>query len=247
MKRVRVLARYAIARSSNDGVVTLVICSICGNDEFQDRKILWPSLIADWEISPDEVAYIDRQQGTSCTRCGANLRGVALGYAICDVVGSAEPLQAFIKTRRAQELSILDLNGTSVSDTLSGLPNYIRADYPTVDMQAMPYRNAEFDLVIHSDTLEHVPRPLDGLRECRRVLAPSGRLCYTVPIIVGRMTRSREGLPPSYHGNPEEEGYDFVVQTEYGADAWTHPILAGFSSVKVNTISYPAATALTAW
>src|SRR5208282_3830755 len=42
-------------------------------------------------------------------------------------------------------------------------------------------------LVIHSDTLEHVERPVRALEECRRVLAPGGRVCFTVPIIVGRL------------------------------------------------------------
>jgi SAM-dependent methyltransferase len=227
-------------------VTTLVICSICGNGTFQDRRILWPALIEEWEISPEEATYIDRQQGTSCTQCGANLRGVALGYAICEAVGAAGPLQEFVQEPKAQSLRILDINGTSASETLSSLPHYTRADYPSVDMQAMPYLDGHFDLVIHSDTLEHVPRPLDGLRECRRVIARGGSLCYTVPTIVGRMTRNRKGLPPSYHGNPQEGGYDFMVQTEFGADAWTYPILAGFKSVKISTVEYPAATAVTA-
>jgi hypothetical protein len=60
----------------------LVICSVCGNGTFQDRRILWPALIEEWEISPEEAAYIDRQQGTSCTQCGANLRGVALALQL---------------------------------------------------------------------------------------------------------------------------------------------------------------------
>ncbi|WNJ90037.1 class I SAM-dependent methyltransferase [Bosea sp. 685] len=226
--------------------MSLIICSICGNDEFEDTTILWPALIEEWEISTEEADYINRQQGTHCVRCKANLRGVALGNAIREVVGTGEPLTRFVKTSSAGRLRVLDINGTAASEVLSALPGYVRADYPDVDMQAMPFKAASFDVVIHSDTLEHVPRPLDGLKECRRILAPNGHLCYTVPIIVGRMTRNRQNLRPSYHGNPEESGYDFIVQTEFGADAWTFPLQAGFSSVKINTVSFPAATALTA-
>ncbi len=47
---------------------------------------------------------------------------------------------------------------------------------------------------------------------------PGGRLFYTVPIVVGRLTRTRQGLPPSYHGNPNTSPDDFKVETEYGAD-----------------------------
>lgn len=229
------------------GDLRLIICSICGNDEFQDSAVLWPSLIDEWNISPEEARYINQQQGTHCVRCKSNLRGIALGNAIREIFNAKIPLSDFVKAPQLTPLRVLDINGTAVSEALSALPGYVRADYPDVDMQAMPYQDSSFDIVIHSDTLEHVPRPLDGLKECRRILAPAGYLCYTVPTIVGRMTRNRNGLPPSYHGNPEEGGYDFLVQTEFGADAWTFPIQAGFSSVKISTVSFPAATALTAW
>jgi hypothetical protein len=57
------------------------------------------------------------------------------------------------------------------------------------------------------------------------------------------MSRSRTGLPPSYHGNPSVSATDFVVQTEYGADAWQHPMIAGFDAVTIHTVDFPTATA----
>jgi SAM-dependent methyltransferase len=38
-----------------------------------------------------------------------------------------------------------------------------------------------FDLVILFQTLEHLPHPLAALRQCRRLLAPGGRLVVSVP------------------------------------------------------------------
>ena len=45
----------------------------------------------------------------------------------------------------------------------------------------MPQPDETFDLVVHSDTLEHVPDPVRGLAECRRVLKPHGLLILETP------------------------------------------------------------------
>ena len=157
------------------------------------------------------------------------------------------PLQAWIETAAARSLTVLEVNEAgTLSPLLARMPGHVLAEYPDVDMQAMPYEDATFDLVVHSDTLEHVPDPRAALRECHRVLRPGGALCFTIPTIVGRMTRSRAGLPPSFHGDPSQRAGDWAVQTEFGADAWTYVIEAGFTAVTVLTVDYPSATALLA-
>jgi ubiquinone/menaquinone biosynthesis C-methylase UbiE len=114
-------------------------------------------------------------------------------------------------------------------------------------MHALPFQDMAFDVVVHSDTLEHVPNPIHALGECRRVLKAGGSVCFTVPVIVGRLSRDRRGLPTSYHGAPSETGNDLVVQTEFGADAWTYPIQAGFSEIRLFGFEYPAALAIAAY
>ncbi len=39
---------------------------------------------------------------------------------------------------------------------------------------------------------------------------------------------------------------EMAVHTEFGADAWTYVIRAGFQSVSVHTVDYPSATAMLA-
>lgn len=224
----------------------MIACSICGNDAFSQHSVLWPELIQEWQLSPLEAEYVERQQGMRCDKCSSNLRGVALGHAIRKTLKTEITLADWAKTEPAKDVGVLDMNGTAISSLFNRLPKYVRADYPEVDMQALPFVDASFDLVVHSDTLEHVPNPIHALVECRRVLKPDGALCFTVPIIAGRMTRSRDGLAPSYHGKSVEKRADYLVQTEFGADAWCYPMEAGFSSVEFTTLLFPAAIAITA-
>ena len=223
------------------------VCPCCGAGEFVSRAVLWPALIEEWNLDPYETAYINRQQGTACAQCGANLRSMALALAITRICGYPGPLGAWVNTEMAARLAVLELNGAgTLTPMLRRLPGHVEAAYPQVDMLAMPFRDGSFDLVLHSDTLEHVPNPVRGLAECRRVLRVGGACCFTVPIVIGRLTRSRDGLPPSYHGAVGARLADYIVRTEYGADAWRHAMEAGFREVRLIRAEYPAALAIVA-
>lgn len=221
-------------------------CAVCGATTFHDQSVLWPALIEAWELTPEEVAIIDRQQGRRCQECGASLRSQALAAAILAEYEFSGLFREFVETSAAQALRVLEINRAGeLTPWLARLAQHELVEYPAVDMQQMPFAAGTFDLVVHSDTLEHVPDPLVGLRECRRVLRPGGRCIYTVPLLVGRATRSCAGRPPSYHGSPAHPD-DCRVHTEFGADAWLWPIRAGFDACAIHRWDDPAAFALAA-
>ena len=145
----------------------------------------------------------------------------------------------------ASAAALLEINEAgSLTRFLNRLRRYTFVSYPEVDMHYLPFDDESFDLAVHSDTLEHVQNPIHALEECRRVLRPGGFLVYTVPAIVGRMSRSRAGLTPSYHGNSKDRADDMLVHTEFGADFWTYPAQAGFGSVSLISLEFPASIAL---
>jgi SAM-dependent methyltransferase len=221
-------------------------CTCCGFDRIEEKHVLWPELIGAWGLTADETAYIDRQQGAHCVRCGANLRSMALARALMACLGESGILSDFVQGARAQSLRVLEINEAGrLTQFLNRLPNHVLVKYPQVDMMNLPFEEAAFDLVVHSDTLEHVPDPIRGLGQCRRVLDSGGFCAFTVPMLVGRLTASRRGLAPSYHGSPDNPE-DCLVRTEYGADAWTHVMLAGFRECRIFSVDYPAAQALAA-
>jgi SAM-dependent methyltransferase len=222
-------------------------CQVCGQGRFVHDDVLWPDLVQAWQLSPAEVEYINVQQGTRCERCGANIRSQALARALIHATGGAGPLEHWLQQAAARKSRMLEINEAgTLSPWLARLARREIARFPECDMMRLPYPAGAFDLVVHSDTLEHVSDPALALRECRRVLAVGGYSVFTVPVIVGRLTRSRQELPASYHGSKDCREPDFLVHTEFGADVWTMVLAAGFRSCQFIPFRYPSGLAIIA-
>lgn len=222
-------------------------CPVCGSDQFTQIKVLWEELISDWKLSAAEVAYLDIQQGFSCADCRNNLRCMVLAKGILNRLGSRETLQNTAKDTSLSGLKILEINNAgNLSPYLSGFPGHVLINYPEADMMNLQYGDETWDLIVHSETLEHVTDPMKGLKETLRILRKGGACLFTVPIVVGRMSRSRSGLKDSFHGDPQKPTPDYRVVTEFGADAWTYVIKAGFESCKIHVMDYPAGIAIEA-
>jgi SAM-dependent methyltransferase len=216
-------------------------CPCCGAKDFHQVAILWPELIEEWSLTEPEAAYIDRQQGLRCRSCQVNLRSMTLGRAILDVCGFDGTLEQFVATQ--PELSVLEVNEAGdINRLLAMLPHHRLARFPEIDLTDLPFADDSFDLVVHSDTLEHIGEPVQALAETLRVLRPGGATCYTVPVVVGRMT-AQCGDVPSYHGSRGNDEY--LVVTEYGADMWTQVMQAGFGDCRLLSLDYPASVAIT--
>lgn len=83
--------------------------------------------------------------------------------------------------------------------------SYIGVDYPpaggdrsqiAADVYAtslrLPFRDGCVDTVLSTQVLEHVPEPLDMLRESHRVLRPGGQLILTAPFVWGEHETPRD-------------------------------------------------------
>jgi SAM-dependent methyltransferase len=219
------------------------VCPCCGHAEFTPTDILWPELVKEWQLSKNEAAYINRQQGLACANCHSNLRSMTLARAMMDCYGAYNTtLVKFLKTH--PNIKLLELNEAgNLNPFLKNLKHHTLASYPDVNIQKLPYKDDSFDLVIHSDTLEHVDKPLAGLAESLRVLKPGGYTCFTIPLVVGRLSKRRPASQPSYHGSPGNKEY--LVITEYGADMWAQVIEAGFYECRLTSLEFPSSIALT--
>ena len=233
---------YRERKINLSGTHSLSECICCGSSSIVAAPILWEKLIQDWQLSEYETDYINRQQGVYCQRCKVNLRGMAIAYGMMRDASFRGYFKDFVRTRKVRSRKILEINEAAwLTQYFNMVSGHVLGSFPEVDMQMLPYENDSFDIVVHSDTLEHVPDPLIGLRECYRVLALGGYCVFTVPMVIDRLTRSRVGLPPSFHGSESKRTDDYIVHTEFGGDAWKLAVEAGFSEVRVYSLEYPAA------
>lgn len=233
--------------SANHTMLPVSTCTFCGSKQFELNDVLWKDLIDTWEISPYEVSYINRQQGLKCTSCNANLRSMVIAKAMMNHFNYKGEFKQFIRSGAIDSLSLLEINKAgALHKYLLKLPLHNFGEFPEVNMMELKFDDNTFDIIVHTDTLEHVPDPKKGLEECYRVLKPGGSLFFTVPIIVDRLTRNRKGLTKSYHGSELAKPDDYVVHTEYGSDVWKSVIESGFNNCSFTTIAYPQAIAISA-
>jgi len=106
------------------------------------------------------------------------------------------------------------------------------------DLTALSFPDGEFDLAMTLDVFEHIPDYRKAFAELGRVLAPGGRLVFTIPFFYElETTRIRasvgpEGiihhLPAEIHGNPVSDGGSLCFQN-FGWDILLDLREAGFS------------------
>jgi SAM-dependent methyltransferase len=105
------------------------------------------------------------------------------------------------------------------------------------DALALSFGDAEFGAIASCDVFEHVPDVDRCLAECARVLAPSGRLYFSIPLRDTPRTAQRatlrggklvELMPPQYHRNPVDPKGSLVFY-DYGWDILDRCRGAGFA------------------
>ena len=174
-------------------------CSVCGVEArfVRNSWILPGELRRAW---PD--GFVERES-MLCSSCGASRRARLLADALLRLYAdAARSVPELVAEERFRGLDVAEVNAVGrMHQFLESLPRLTYVEYPEQDLQALTWPDASFDLVLTSDTLEHVPDLDRALHEIRRVLRQGGRHVFTVPIDPRLpATRSRAGLPPQHHG-----------------------------------------------
>ena len=198
-------------------------CSVCG----AATRFVRNSWVLPREFARDAPeGFVDRES-LFCASCGSSKRVRILADVLLEhYADEADSIAGLVGEESFRRLDIVELNSIGrMHPLLARLPRLTYAEYPDEDIQALTYTDAAFDLVLTSETLEHVPDFRRALVETRRILRPGGRHIFTVPLDPRlQRTRSREGMPPVYHGRGGgpfalvTRRNDMLAYTDFGVD-----------------------------
>ncbi|HST26953.1 MAG TPA: methyltransferase domain-containing protein [Rudaea sp.] len=179
--------------------------------------------------------------GVRCVRCGASAIHLALGDALRVHAPDLARRDAYELSARGPLVAHLRrvARALTVSEYLPGSNS--RGGVRSEDVQRLTFADASFDLVTHTEVLEHVPDDACAFSELQRVLRPGGIMLFTVPLHGGERTveraRLRDGciehvLPPAYHRDPLRGGAGILAFRDYGRDILDRLRAAGFDAAE---------------
>ncbi|WP_155767069.1 class I SAM-dependent methyltransferase [Mycobacterium colombiense] len=240
-------------------------CVACGADTtFAFNSWVIPDDMHAYWADPDVSRAYVRRESMFCRVCCSNLRVRRMVEVLVALYGppGCASFAELVEDPAFRGLDVAEINTIgalgSLHALLRRLPRLMFSDYQgperlgeviggnrNEDVCRLTYPDASFDLVLSSDTLEHVSDFRAALAETRRVLRPGGRHVFTVPVIWTRaatQTRAQVGddgaivhlMPALYHGRGSGAyrfipvGTDLLAFTEFGRDTIDYVREAGF-------------------
>lgn len=229
-------------------------CPVCGSRlVLMARPVFSEALAKASNFNAEWTAFFNQREGEICVSCGASLRARQLASALlvwemeAIGVGFADAV-SMAQNHQVKRLKVAEVNSCgSLHKALCRLPSLKFSEYesdnpdvPHEDLLNLSYASGEFDLVLHSDTLEHVPDVGRAIDEIHRVLKPGGAMICSVPLVRdGRKTSVRAAVkpngelehffPPIYHGGSYQKTCQYLVFSDFGDDLFEFIQARGFT------------------
>lgn len=218
------------------------LCPVCGNIlSLHYSSPICNELAKDWNLTDQQRRFLDFREGCACTDCGSSIRRMNLTKVLLETINARyrENIQFLRDVANMQgidRIKIAEINNCgNLHQYLTAFPALSYSEYgsekpgvPSEDLMALRYQDNQFDIVLTSDVLEHVPDYHRALSEIRRVLKDDGVFIFTVPWLNDRKTVTRARIagngsvehlkPPSYHGEYALNMADHLVFYEFGTD-----------------------------
>ncbi len=212
------------------------VCNACGNySQFDYEEIIHDDLARLWGVNDKIKHSYSSRESRQCKHCGAIYRNRQYAQVLCEHYGSSctKSLRDLVAYKGFRELSIAEINACGhLHQFLKELSSLAYSEFEAEDktissesLLELSYGDDSFDLVLTSDTFEHVPDYKTAFKEIHRVLKTGGSHIFTIPIVWQNATRRRaeykeDGtidylMEPAYHGPTAEAN---LVWTDFGYD-----------------------------
>ena len=182
--------------------------------------------------------------GVRCAGCSAGVVQLSIGWALREEIGSLADYDVCELSAHGQLAAYLRRVAGSVATSEyfpDVAPGAMWDGVRCEDVQQLTYADESFDLVTHTEVLEHVPDDALAFSELLRVLRPGGTMIFTVPMHDGANTVERaclrDGvvvhlLEPVYHVDPLR-GEGIIAFRDYGSDILDRLSSAGFRNARI--------------
>jgi hypothetical protein len=224
-------------------------CYACGkNSTYDFEQFINDDLARQWGINDKQRHAFSSRESRQCKHCGATHRNRQYAQVLCHYYGTShvKGLKDLVTEDKFLALKIAEINACGyLHQFLRKHPKLSYSEFDSQDpkirsedIQALSYKDNNFDLVLTSDTLEHVPDYKSALKEIHRVLKPAGKHAFTIPVIWQRQTQRRAEfakngrtikylLEPAYHGPPDAAN---LTWTDFGGNILTDIDRIGFKT-----------------
>jgi SAM-dependent methyltransferase len=245
-------------------------CPVCGALLATVYRPVLSRLLADqWNLNDDWANYLNRREGEICISCGSSVRVRQLAKTLALWVNKSFQAgicetSTGIRALPLENISIAEINSCgAMHKWISKFGNVSFSEYNSIDKNtrhedilSLTYSSGLFDIVLHSDTLEHVPDVDRALTEIWRILKPGGASIFSIPIVRdGRPSIARVALQngelyhyklPSYHGGSYQTTRQYLVCYEFGEDFISRLKSHGFHVTLIEGAENPTAVSFIA-